>query len=222
MGTPDPVTELVARLLRMPSEEVSPAVSLRELSTSIGLTRLRLGLGKLGYDLRVRRTPETFGALTMLLLDAANEAEPPMPLASQVRASRADDSAKLPGLSSGAIRVGVDIQGVRCLPETDDYWRHEFYSSTFDDHEIGYAVVQPEPKVHFAGFWCAKEALRKCNGALGEVPLKWIVVSHRKDGRPYLRFRDGSDLVEMPHELSISHTRDYAVAVVIDARSAER
>ena len=53
------------------------------------------------------------------------------------------------------------MQEIAALPVTADYWDHEFYRETFEPSEIAYAVVQSDPRTHLAGFWCAKEALRK-------------------------------------------------------------
>ena len=71
--------------------------------------------------------------------------------------------------AAGGLQVGLDVEDIRLLPQAKDYWEHEFYSGSFAKSEIAYAVLQAEPRTHFAGFWCAKEALRKCDPGFAGV-----------------------------------------------------
>jgi phosphopantetheine--protein transferase-like protein len=96
-----------------------------------------------------------------------------------------------------------------------DYWEHEFYRGTFARSEIAYAVLQAEPRTHFAGFWCAKEALRKCDGSFASVIPEKTAVAHDVDGRPYLTFDSGAGPERLVHAVSISHTTEVATAVVV-------
>jgi phosphopantetheine--protein transferase-like protein len=118
-------------------------------------------------------------------------------------------------VASGGVSTGVDIESVAALPEADDYWEHSFYQATFTPAEIAYCVAQPSPRPHFASRWCAKEALRKCDRAMMGVPLNAIEVVRDASGAPALRRQVGGEWRPLPHALSLSHTHDAAVAVVV-------
>jgi phosphopantetheine--protein transferase-like protein len=111
--------------------------------------------------------------------------------------------------------VGLDVEGIRSLPEASDYWEHEFYSGSFARSEIAYAVLQSDPRMHFAGFWCAKEALRKCDPSFASVSPALTAVAHDSNGRPYLTLDTEAGLVRLLHALSISHTAELATAIVV-------
>jgi phosphopantetheine--protein transferase-like protein len=118
-------------------------------------------------------------------------------------------------VASGGVSAGVDIESVAALPKADDYWEHSFYQATFTSAEIAYCVAQPSPRPHFAARWCAKEALRKCDRAMMEVPLNALEVVRDAYGAPALRRLGGGEWRPLPHSLSLSHTHDAAVAVVV-------
>jgi len=111
--------------------------------------------------------------------------------------------------------VGLDVEDIRSLPEASDYWEHEFYRGSFARSEISYAVLQSDPRMHFAGFWCAKEALRKCDPSFASVSPALTAVAHDSNGRPYLTMDAEAGLVRLPHALSISHTAELATAIVV-------
>jgi hypothetical protein len=66
-----------------------------------------------------------------------------------------------------------------------------------------------------AGFWCAKEALRKCDSSFAKTELNLISVLHEETGRPYLTYATPTGHVQLPHAVSISHANELATAVVI-------
>ena len=114
------------------------------------------------------------------------------------------------------LRVGLDVQDIASLPVATDYWEDVFYQGIFGKSEIAYAVMQTEPRTHFAGFWCAKEALRKCDPAFAQVDPTLTVVAHDESGRPYFLWKNGEGETRLPHALSISHAASIAMAVVVD------
>jgi len=113
------------------------------------------------------------------------------------------------------LQIGLDVQDISALPLADDYWDHEFYKENFDGSEIAYAVVKPEPRTHLAGFWCAKEALRKCDPSFAGTGFATTAVTHDADGRPWLLSVTPTDRVRLPHALSVSHSGQIASAVVV-------
>ena len=169
--------ELLETMLRLPSNSLNAATSLASLDNSLGEAKLRLGLKRLGVRLSPGVRPASFGDLCNILYpEPAPVVNLPAPLGVQ------------PPLESAfaGLRVGLDIQDIASLPVATDYWDEVFYSSTFGKSEIAYAVMQPEPRIHFAGFWCAKEALRKCDPAFATVEPAATMVAHETSGNPYL------------------------------------
>src|SRR5207244_2294599 len=115
-----------------------------------------------GLQLPAGPRPRTFGELHDLL---SGKAAAPVP------------AIKLVG-APAALRVGLDIQDIAAMPAAADYWEDAFYQGTFATSEIAYAVRETEPRNHFAGFWCAKEALRKCDPAFAGVEPAKTLVAH--------------------------------------------
>jgi phosphopantetheinyl transferase (holo-ACP synthase) len=200
--------EIIATLLMMAPGEVKPETSLQPLNTSLGNARLGLALKRAGMQLPGNRVPATFRDLEMSLNgDAAPPAPAQTPLQPPLPTAASD-------LQAG-LQVGLDVQEIGDLPVAVDYWDHEFYRGTFDKSEIAYAVVQPEPRTHLAGFWCAKEALRKCDPSFAGISPASTAVAHDGSGRPYLLSVTSAGRTRLPHALSISHTGQVASAVVV-------
>src|SRR5690349_16536082 len=208
MNQLDEVRNKVATMLRSPADQVVPATSLASLDNSLGGARLKLGLKRLGLSLPGTSTPATFGELEAALFGKAPEKRSPMP--------DSGGSNSMMGVRPAlrGAQVGIDIQDIRSLPTANDFWEHEFYVGLFGKSEIAYAVVTPEPRKHLAGFWCAKEALRKCDPSFMGVDFQATVVEHDQDGRPHLQWLTPSGTVRLPHALSLSHTEEMATAVV--------
>ncbi len=205
------VRELVATMLMAKANEVHADTSLRSLDNSLSGARLRLGLKRLGVDFRSPKVPATFGELERLLegdaavLTEVAVVETKLPT--------------LPSLSFSRARIGHDIQDTESMPETADFWAHEFYTGLFSAAELAYAVVQSDPKQNLAGFWAAKEALKKCDPAFASVDFSQLTVAHHFDGSPYFFFKCNGGLVCLQHSVSISHSRNTASAVVLAPHS---
>jgi len=201
---------MIATMLMVPAADVRSETSLAALNTSLGSARIRLGLKRLG--LNAPATPAaTFGGLVAAVTGEAAPAAS-APAAARVRTAHAsaDGNAGL-----GGLQVGLDVEDIRSLPVAADYWEHEFYSGTFARSEIAYSVLQTDPRTHFAGFWCAKEALRKCDASFAATTLNQLAVAHDVDGRPYLTQATADGPERLPHAVSISHTAEVATAVVV-------
>jgi phosphopantetheinyl transferase (holo-ACP synthase) len=209
------LAEIVSTLLMVPGGELKPETSLQPLRTSLGSVRLGLALKRAGLQLPGNKVPATFRDLEIAL--SGNTAAPD--------ASNALDAhgAPIPQASSsngGGLQVGLDVQEIAGLPEAADYWEHEFYRETFDKSEIAYAVVKPEPRIHLAGFWCAKEALRKCDPSFAGANPASTAVAHDESGKPYLLSVTAAGRIRLPHALSISHSGPVSSAVVIAGSAA--
>ena len=93
------------------------------------------------------------------------------------------------------------------LPRVADYWEDPFYRDHFAPAEIAYCQLQETPALHFAARWCAKEALRKCDGAFLSTAMKDIEVVADETGAPFLVYHAGGGTRRLPHAVSLSHTR---------------
>ena len=201
---------LVATMLMMSADELGPGTSLRSLDNSLGGAKLLLGLKRLGITAPFKRIPPTFGDLQNSL--AGVSATTPVTADTHIAA---EQPAELP---PGALRMGHDIQDIKSLPNSADYWEHEFYQGCFGRTELAYAVVQSEPKAHFAGFWAAKEALRKCDPSFIDVDLSLLTIAHDTAGKPYFLYHRPGGVIRLPHAVSISHSVDMASAVVVASK----
>ncbi len=118
-------------------------------------------------------------------------------------------------MQTGGGSCGVDIECVDNLPSANDPWEDPFYKQTFAPAEIAYCITQDNPNQHFAARWAAKEALKKCDAAFLTEEMSDIEVVVDASGAPSLHIHRGDDSMKLPHAVSMSHTPDMAVAVVV-------
>ena len=123
---------------------------------------------------------------------------------------------------AGDVSCGIDLEDVAHLPEpaTADYWEDAFYRTTFTSREIAYCLLQDNPRMHFAARWCAKEALKKCDPAYVSEPMSNIEMALNERGAPFLQYHDNGTAHVIPVAVSVSHTLQYAAAVVVQAAMA--
>jgi phosphopantetheine--protein transferase-like protein len=207
MSQTEQLRNMIATMLMLQAGEVTESTSLASLSTSLGSAKVRLGLKRLGLAMPAGVAPATFGGLVARL-----SGEAPTPASAKPARPAAEPVGD--GGFAG-LQVGLDVEDIRSLPVAVDYWEHELYRETFAKSEIAYCVQHAEPRTHFAGFWCAKEALRKCDQGFAGIPPAQTTVAHDVDGRPYLAMATEAGPERLPHAVSISHTVEVATAVVV-------
>jgi phosphopantetheine--protein transferase-like protein len=200
----------VAGLLRMPPDQIGPETSLKPLQNSLGTTSLNLALKRLGFSLRKGFSPASYGELEAACSGTLTQSDVATPAIRKSDAATGKQGFAIPG-----VQIGIDVQDIAALPDAADYWQHEFYSETFARAEIAYASLQAEPRAHFAAFWCAKEAVRKCDATFADLPLSSIEVAHEETGKPYLVYDAPSGRHRLPHAVSLSHTSELATAIVV-------
>ena len=208
MSQSEQIRAMIATMLMVSPAEIADGTSLAALNTSLGSAKVRLGLKRLGLALPAGSKPATFAGLLATLSGE------PASVASFVPVTRAAAT------DSSGLQVGLDVEDIRSLPVATDYWEHDFYRSNFAKSEIAYAVLEAEPRTHFAGFWCAKEALRKCDPSFADVSPAQTAVAHEANGRPYLTLETEAVSERLPHAVSISHTLEIATAVVVSGGAA--
>ena len=103
--------------------------------------------------------------------------------------------------------VGIDIVDVSRMEGIMKRFGDRFLNKVFTDKELDYVRKRIRIQESLAGRFAAKEAFIK---AYGETAgLKEIEVL-QQGGKPYIEFRG-----RIYREVSISHERAYAVAVVV-------
>ncbi len=108
--------------------------------------------------------------------------------------------------------VGVDIEEVDRIRAVARRWGDRFLKRHFTDQEIAYCRSKARPAESLAARFAAKEAFAKAYP--GGATLGWHDVEIVKDGRrPVLRLRGAAAGYEA--RLSLSHTHEHAVAVVV-------
>lgn len=207
MNREDQLREMMAKMLMTSSESINNTTSLAILDNSLGEAKLRLGLKRLGLKLSPGVRPASFGQLSDILCGKETQSSEP---------ARNVDSPVAPSSALDGLSVGLDVQDVSSLPAAIDFWEDEFYSATFGKPEIAYALTKTEPRIHLAGFWCAKEALRKCDSSFAGVEPHATIVAHEAGGRPFLVWSGPTGETRLRHAVSISHSGAIAMAIVIN------
>ncbi len=188
----------------------------------LGGQRLASSIARAGLDAAIRRRvgaklPAVYSATTFGELEAALTGD-------AVATSNPATNGSLTGLLRNVpngVACGVDVESIANLPGADDYWEHEFYNTHFSNAEIAYCVATDEPREHFAARWVAKEALKKCDGRFLETDNNVIQVAVDENGAPRLELLHGDDTTALPHAVSLTHTAEMAVAIVVTGSAGE-
>lgn len=110
--------------------------------------------------------------------------------------------------------IGIDMEKISRFA----HWEKAQFERVFTKGEMEYADEYENKIEHYCGFFCVKEAFVK---ALDDPSLVYnqIEILHEDSGKPYIkRTRYIESLLKKYHlseiNISISHTGEYAVAVV--------
>ncbi len=129
---------------------------------------------------------------------------------------------ELPVPPPGAQEVGIDIIKVDRIRKAIEKHGRRFAKRVLTEHEDAYVRDRPE---NFAGRWAAKEAVSKVLG-LGVRGVGWreIEIIRLPTGAPMCRLHDralrrANQLGMERVAVSISHEREYAVAVAFAVRT---
>ena len=108
--------------------------------------------------------------------------------------------------------TGIDIVEIDRIQKAAERWGDVFLNYVFTPAEIEHAKKFKYPYRHYAGRFAAKEAIFK---AMGIPHLSWhnVTITNDITGKPICHFNN----IDFKHHLSISisHSRDYAVASAI-------
>ena len=104
--------------------------------------------------------------------------------------------------------IGVDIEEVVRFSELKYETKKSFYNKIFTKKEIEYCLTKKNPYPHFTARFCAKEAAIKALKN-SKLELKNIEIKIEKN-KPILNIPKIKNV-----EVSISHTKNYAIAIVL-------
>ena len=102
--------------------------------------------------------------------------------------------------------IGVDLENISRIRCSAD--KKNFYKKIFTKKEIKYCLSKSNPYQHFAARYCAKEAFAKATDEKIK-DLKDIEIVNDLNGRPHIKYKN------FKVHLSLSHTKDIAVAFII-------
>ena len=154
--------ELLAELLDTSPTEISSSFSLDvpKFRSSVGRMILKTSImDRFGKEIDVVGV-HSFADLLEQINGESVSNEPPQTGSAAARENPKTNHTSSTMANSGQFSCGVDMEEVSALPETNDFWAHEFYREHFSPEEIAYCVSQSLPRPHFAARWCAKEALK--------------------------------------------------------------
>jgi holo-[acyl-carrier protein] synthase len=109
-------------------------------------------------------------------------------------------------------QVGVDIVEIKRLAKQTHNPR--FLQRVFTPAEVAYCRARKNATQHFAVRFAAKEAVWKAVGNR-QLVHRDIQVWNRPDGKPEIRFPARFKQLAQCVTISLSHGRDYAVAMAL-------
>jgi len=112
--------------------------------------------------------------------------------------------------------VGIDIIEIDRIRKAVDTHAERFLRRVFSSEEISFCLGRTDSMACLAARFAAKEAFKKAIRA--SIPVTWrdIAVLPDSDGGPTLRLPSSvGDRLEGHFTLSLSHSREYAVAIVL-------
>ncbi len=120
------------------------------------------------------------------------------------------------------VGIGVDLFSVPRVEDDLDKGEQGLRDTIFTPEEIAYCQSKRYPAQHFAARFAAKEAVFKALGASGLSGSHWrdVEVRVERNGRSYVllhdKVREAADALHVTSvHVSLSHTRDWAVASVV-------
>lgn len=116
------------------------------------------------------------------------------------------------------MRVGIDIVEIERIKKSSQKGR--FMERVFSQKEVALFSTKKLPCESMAGNWAAKEAFSKAlKTGVRDFSLNEISVLRDDLGAPFLELtgnaKELADSLNLDFDVSISHTKEYATAVVI-------
>ena len=114
--------------------------------------------------------------------------------------------------------IGIDIEEIERFKNLSAHLIERVYTK----NEIEYCNNYTNPYIHFAGMWCAKEAVVKALNDLN-LAVSEIEILHKSNGAPYININKklqqyfNNKNIKKIH-ISISHTKEIATAIAMIER----
>ncbi len=113
--------------------------------------------------------------------------------------------------------IGLDLAEVERY-RFDDYRREWFARKIYTEYEMTYALRKRNWPERLAGFFAAKEAVRKAFGHA--IPWRSVGVVHERSGKPTIRLSGSAERLIADRgvttvHLTITHTQTTAAAFVV-------
>lgn len=116
------------------------------------------------------------------------------------------------------IGAGVDIENIARFEKLDRRKHRRFLERIFTRDELAYCFAKKNPSPHLAARFCGKEAVIKALASFGvrAVPYYAVEILHNTSGMPKVILPERYKYLAV--QISLSHARDYAIAVSIVQR----
>lgn len=113
--------------------------------------------------------------------------------------------------------VGTDIIEVKRIRKLSEEYGDRFFQRILTEKEISYCKTFSKPELHIAGRFAAKEAYSKAIGTGVGKEFSWkdIEILNNEKGKPFINHLKENEFSRLRFEVSISHTEEYANAVVV-------
>lgn len=111
--------------------------------------------------------------------------------------------------------IGIDIEEVERFKNLNTHLIERVYTN----NEIEYCKSHSNSHIHYAGMWCAKEAVVKALNNLS-LAVSEIEVLHKNNGAPYININQKLQQYFYKNQIknihiSISHTNHIATAIAM-------
>ena len=191
--SPKVVKEIVATFLKTETANVnsSTLIDNTAIPGSVLIHRMYSELSKKGFKVKNAAKVKTYGDLESILFNGL--------LKNERDSHNHSEDSKIDYMNSvqknGESGIGIDIESVDNLPDSNDYFDDQFYIDNFSKKEIAYCSSKQNPKSCFCGRFAAKEAIVKADNTFLDINFSDIEIKVSSKGAPLF---EGMDI-------SISH-----------------
>ena len=200
------IKEIVSIYTKIPAEQIGPStiIDRSAVDSSIMLHRMYAKLSEQGFTVQDYWDVKNFGSLLQRVNGNSIDQDEIPGTVHPSAPSYADAHER------SAAGIGIDIEEIDAMPQTNDFREDAFYKMHFCAPEMAYCILQPDPYASFAGLYAAKEAIVKADNNYKSKAFHTIVIGHSASGKPSHSY----------FNLSISHTRATAVAVAVRSQQS--
>ena len=117
--------------------------------------------------------------------------------------------------------IGTDIVAVSRIQKIIHDHSERFKKHTFTENEKKYCDLKPNPAIHYAGRFAAKEAVKKAlysSKIINSIDFVDIEILSSNSGVPEVQISH-PDLKNIQVKISISHIEEYAIAFALVSSS---